>query len=130
MPLGPANRVPAAGSRPADKAVEPEGVASRSTTTVSTPASFAVSAAHRPAAPAPMMRSGTFVPESSPPAATTELMADMLLVLLSSCWTWRLFRLCSIMDAELGATRATKLHHPRRFEIPDRVDAFSRLDRA
>ena len=50
--------------RPADNAVEPEGVASRSTTTASAPASFAASAAQRPAAPAPMMRSGTFVPRS------------------------------------------------------------------
>ena len=29
----------------------------------------------------------------------------MSLVVLALCWTWRLFRLCSIMDTELGTTR-------------------------
>ena len=49
----------AAGMSPADSAVEPAGTASRSMTTASMPASFAASAAHSPAAPAPTISSGT-----------------------------------------------------------------------
>jgi hypothetical protein len=44
---------------PADRAVEPAGTASRSITHGSMPASFAASAAHNPAAPAPTINSGT-----------------------------------------------------------------------
>jgi hypothetical protein len=51
--------VPAAGISPADSAVDPPGTASRSITTASTPASFAANAAQIPAAPAPMISSGT-----------------------------------------------------------------------
>jgi len=42
--------------------VEPEGLASRSSTSTSAPASFAASAAVRPQAPAPMTTTGTFKP--------------------------------------------------------------------
>ncbi len=55
MPSARWKRVPAAGMRPAESAVEPRGTGSRSTTTTSAPASLAASAAHRPAAPAPTM---------------------------------------------------------------------------
>ena len=58
-------RVPAAGMSPADSAVEPDGTASRSITTGSTPASLAASAAHRPAAPAPMISTGTSLSKST-----------------------------------------------------------------
>ena len=73
MPLARWKRVPAAGISPAESAVEPDGTSSRSTTTASTPASFAASAAHNPAAPAPTMTSGTRVPNFSPSDATTVL---------------------------------------------------------
>src|SRR5262245_36752413 len=67
------NFVPAAGMSPADSAVEPAGTASRSITIGSMPASFALSAAHRPAAPAPRISSGTRVWNFSFSATTTAL---------------------------------------------------------
>jgi hypothetical protein len=71
MPLARWNRVPAAGMRPAESAVEPDGTASRSMTMGSTPASFAVSAAHSPAAPPPTISSGTRVSTSASAVTTT-----------------------------------------------------------
>src|SRR5262245_58931492 len=71
MPFSRWNRVPAAGMRPAESAVEPDGTSSRSMTTASIPASFAASAAHRPAAPAPTMTSGTRMSKSSVAETTT-----------------------------------------------------------
>src|SRR6185312_5451508 len=47
-------RVPAAGIKPEDNAVEPRGTLSRSNTTTSAPASCAASAAIKPHAPAPI----------------------------------------------------------------------------
>ena len=75
MPLARWNRVPAAGMSPADRAVEPEGTASRSTTTASMPSSFAASAAQRPAAPAPTISTGTCVVNVSFDPVSTVLIA-------------------------------------------------------
>ena len=63
-------RVPAAGMNPKDSAVEPEGTASRSSTTQSTPASFSISAAMRPQAPAPTTATCTFGASPAIRAAT------------------------------------------------------------
>ena len=52
-------RVPQAGMNPEDRAVEPVGRASRSSSTQSTPALRSDSAATRPQAPAPTMATGT-----------------------------------------------------------------------
>src|SRR5215475_4642609 len=59
---------------PADKAVDPLGTASRSITTASTPASFAASAPQIPAAPAPMISSGTRVSHFPAESKLTALM--------------------------------------------------------
>src|SRR5215831_10614641 len=59
---------------PADRAVDPLGTASRSITTASTPASFAASAPQIPAAPAPMISSGTRVSHFPAESKLTALM--------------------------------------------------------
>ena len=59
MPCACCTRVPAAGMKPDDNAVEPEGAASRSSTTHSIPASASISAAVSPQAPAPTMATAT-----------------------------------------------------------------------
>ncbi len=53
-------RVPAAGMKPLDSAVDPLASASRSSSTQSTPASRSISAAVRPQAPAPTMATGVW----------------------------------------------------------------------
>ena len=60
MPAACCMAVPAAGMKPDDSAVEPEGWASRSSNTQSTPASRRVRAATRPQAPAPTMATGMY----------------------------------------------------------------------
>ena len=59
-----------------DKAVDPLGTSSRSITTGSTPASLAASAAQRPAAPAPMISSGTSLSKSTSSDGLTLVMAQ------------------------------------------------------
>ena len=68
IPSANCQRVPAAGIKPADNAVDPRGTASRSSTATSAPASHAASAAQRPAAPAPTMTRGALA--AKPPAGT------------------------------------------------------------
>src|SRR5262245_44836931 len=59
---------------PADRAVDPLGTASRSISTASTPASFAASAPQIPAAPAPIISSGTRVSQFPAESKLTALM--------------------------------------------------------
>jgi CO/xanthine dehydrogenase Mo-binding subunit len=68
MPSANCQRVPAAGIKPADNAVDPRGTASRSSTATSAPAPRAASAAQRPAAPPPTMTRGMLA--ANPPAGT------------------------------------------------------------
>src|SRR5262245_39127260 len=74
MPRAAWKHVPAAGMSPADSAVEPDGTASRSITTGATPDSRAASAAHRPAAPAPTISSGTWASKTTSRDDRTSLM--------------------------------------------------------
>src|SRR5450631_1422222 len=60
------NRVSAAGISPADNAVEPRGIASRSTTSTSAPACLARSAAINPAAPPPATSTSHEMPNAMP----------------------------------------------------------------
>ena len=59
MPSDFCRRVPAAGMKPEDRAVEPVAMASRSSSTQSMPASRKRTAAVKPQAPAPTMTTGT-----------------------------------------------------------------------
>ena len=58
-PAARCTRVPAAGMKPDDSAVDPAGTASRSITTHSTPDRASRMAAVRPQAPPPMMSTGS-----------------------------------------------------------------------
>ena len=59
IPLSRWKRVPAAGMKPEESAVEPRGTRSRSSISTSAPASRAASEAVRPHAPAPITSTGT-----------------------------------------------------------------------
>jgi hypothetical protein len=71
MPRSRWKRVPAAGISPAERLVEPRGTGSRSITSGSTPAARQASAATSPAAPAPMMATGTSVAKDGAASVTT-----------------------------------------------------------
>src|SRR5262245_26268717 len=70
---------------PAERAVDPLGTASRSITTASTPASFAASAPQIPAAPAPMISSGTRVSHFPSESKLTALMTHQGGACLLTC---------------------------------------------
>ena len=71
MPRAFCSRVSAAGMKPEDKAVEPPGTASRSSTTQSMPASRRRMPAVMPQAPPPTITAGTWGVWAGMPAART-----------------------------------------------------------